>query len=105
MTMHVAADSPRNRHAELAFTDTGIASHLIGQDAFRLSELDGAAGQMIENFVIVELARQLTWDQSGAGGINHLARHMLGRLNCRKKAMHARRRVVVREDRAILLMP
>jgi predicted AAA+ superfamily ATPase len=46
---------------KLAFTDTGIASHLIGQDAARLAEPDGAAGPMIETFVLMELARQLTW--------------------------------------------
>jgi len=46
---------------KLAFTDTGIACHLIGQDAARLDEPDGAAGQVLENFVVMELARQLTW--------------------------------------------
>jgi uncharacterized protein len=46
---------------KLAFTDTGIAAHLIGQDAARLGEPDGAAGPMIETFVLMELARQLTW--------------------------------------------
>jgi predicted AAA+ superfamily ATPase len=46
---------------KLAFTDTGIASHLLGQDAARLGEPDGAAGPMIETFVLMELARQLTW--------------------------------------------
>lgn len=46
---------------KLAFVDTGIASHLIGQDAVRLGEPGGAAGAMMENFVVMELARQLTW--------------------------------------------
>jgi len=46
---------------KLAFVDTGIASHLLGQDATRLGEPDGAAGPMIETFVLMELARQLTW--------------------------------------------
>ncbi|HEX6526311.1 MAG TPA: DUF4143 domain-containing protein [Streptosporangiaceae bacterium] len=46
---------------KLAFLDTGIASHLLGQDAARLGESDGAAGAMIETFVLMELARQLTW--------------------------------------------
>jgi uncharacterized protein len=51
---------------KLAFTDTGIACHLIGQDAGRLGEPGGAAGQMLENFAVMELARQLTWsDQRG----------------------------------------
>jgi predicted AAA+ superfamily ATPase len=46
---------------KLAFTDTGIASHLLGQDATRLGAPDGAAGSMIETFALMELARQLTW--------------------------------------------
>jgi uncharacterized protein len=58
---HRAIGTPK-----LAFTDTGIASHLIGQDAFRLGEPDGAAGQMLENFVTMELARQLTWSSERA---------------------------------------
>lgn len=48
---------------KLAFVDTGVACHLIGQDAMRLGEPGGAAGPMMENFVLMELARQLTWSQ------------------------------------------
>jgi predicted AAA+ superfamily ATPase len=48
---------------KLAFVDTGIACHLIGQDALRLGEVGGAAGPMMENFVAMELARQLTWSE------------------------------------------
>jgi hypothetical protein len=51
---------------KLAFTDTGIASHLLGQDATRLGDPDGAAGPMIETFVLMELARQLTWSSERA---------------------------------------
>jgi len=51
---------------KLAFTDTGIACHLLGQDATRLGEPDGAAGPMIETFVLMELARQLTWSAERA---------------------------------------
>jgi uncharacterized protein len=47
--------------SKLAFVDTGIACHLIGQDAVRLGEPDGAGGAMLENFAVMELARQLTW--------------------------------------------
>ena len=49
---------------KLAFVDTGIVCHLIGQDAARLDEPDGAAGQVLENLVVMELARQQ--DQSPA---------------------------------------
>jgi uncharacterized protein len=58
---HRAIGTPK-----LAFTDTGIACHLIGQDTVRLIQPDGAAGQMIENFVTMELARQLTWSAQRA---------------------------------------
>jgi uncharacterized protein len=48
---------------KLAFVDTGVASHLIGQDAARLGEPGGSAGPMMENLVAMELARQLTWSE------------------------------------------
>jgi predicted AAA+ superfamily ATPase len=48
---------------KLAFVDTGIACHLLGQDLNRLDAPGGASGQMMENFVLMELARQLTWSE------------------------------------------
>jgi predicted AAA+ superfamily ATPase len=51
---------------KLAFVDAGIACHLLGQDDRRLAEPDGASGPMMENFVLMELARQLTWSQARA---------------------------------------
>jgi uncharacterized protein len=51
---------------KLAFVDTGIACHLLGQDPSRLGEPGGAAGPMLENFVQMELARQLTWSEERA---------------------------------------
>lgn len=48
---------------KLAFVDSGVACHLLGQDANRLGEPGGAAGAMMENFVLMELARQLTWSE------------------------------------------
>lgn len=48
---------------KLAFVDTGVACHLIGQDAARLGEPGGLAGPMMENLVAMELARQLTWSE------------------------------------------
>ncbi len=48
---------------KLAYVDSGLASHLVGQDVARLSEPDGAAGPMMENFVLMELARHLTWSE------------------------------------------
>lgn len=51
---------------KLAFVDTGIACHLVGQDVGRLADPGGAAGSMMENFVLMELARQLTWSRERA---------------------------------------
>jgi predicted AAA+ superfamily ATPase len=51
---------------KLAFVDTGIACHLIGQDPGRLDEPGGAAGPVLENFAVMELARQMTWSQERA---------------------------------------
>jgi predicted AAA+ superfamily ATPase len=51
---------------KLAFVDSGLACHLLGQDATRLGEPDGAAGPMLESFVLMELARQLTWSTERA---------------------------------------
>ncbi len=51
---------------KLAFVDSGIASHLLGQSVARLDEPGGAAGPMLENFVAMEIARQLTWSDERA---------------------------------------
>ncbi|MEU6642284.1 ATP-binding protein [Saccharomonospora sp. NPDC046836] len=51
------------RTPKLAFVDSGVACHLLGQDPNRLAEPGGAAGAMMENFVAMELARQLTWSE------------------------------------------
>ncbi|APE35691.1 hypothetical protein BOX37_19000 [Nocardia mangyaensis] len=52
-----AAGTPK-----LAFVDTGVLGHLLGQGASRLADPGGAAGAVLENFVLMELARQLTWN-------------------------------------------
>lgn len=44
----------------------GLVSDLIGQDPGRLDGPDGAAGPVLENFVVMELARQLTWSEERA---------------------------------------
>jgi predicted AAA+ superfamily ATPase len=58
---HRATGTPK-----LAFVDSGIACHLLGQDAARLGEPGGAAGPVLENFVAMEIARQLTWSDERA---------------------------------------
>lgn len=71
LTKQIPAWSTNHTHRaigtpKLAFVDTGIATHLLGQDATRLGEPDGAAGPMTETFVLMELARQLTWSTERA---------------------------------------
>jgi uncharacterized protein len=51
---------------KLAYVDSGLACHLLGQDPARLGEPAGASGPMVENFVLMELARQLTWNDERA---------------------------------------
>lgn len=46
--------------------DSGIACHLLGQDAIRLGAPGSTAGPMVENFVLMELARQLSWSNERA---------------------------------------
>ncbi|NNH70042.1 ATP-binding protein [Nocardia uniformis] len=51
---------------KLAFVDTGLLCHLLGQGPARLADPGGAAGTVLENFVLMELARQLTWSDERA---------------------------------------
>lgn len=47
---------------KVAFIDSGIAAYLLGQNTARLSELTSTAiGPLMEGFVLMELARQLSW--------------------------------------------
>jgi predicted AAA+ superfamily ATPase len=69
---HRAVGTPK-----LAFVDTGIASHLIGQDTARLADPGGAAGPMLENFAAMELARQLTWSSQRVRQFHYRTRDKL----------------------------
>lgn len=47
---------------KVAFVDSGIAAYLLGQNQARLSHLTSPMiGPLMEGFVLMELARQLTW--------------------------------------------
>jgi uncharacterized protein len=48
---------------KLTVTDSGLAGHLAGLTARRLRRVDTAAGPLLENFVLGELGRQLTWTE------------------------------------------
>ncbi|MET8155028.1 ATP-binding protein [Sphaerisporangium sp. NPDC005289] len=51
---------------KLAFVDSGIAANLLGADARSLIRPEGAFGPLLEGFVLMELARQLSWSQERA---------------------------------------
>ena len=51
---------------KLYFTDTGLAARLLNVDSEALEERTPAAGQLLENFVIAEIMKQLTWSKARA---------------------------------------
>ena len=51
---------------KLAFVDSGIAANLLGVDVRSLLRPGGPFGPLLEGFVLMELARQLTWSQQRA---------------------------------------
>ncbi|GAA4383029.1 ATP-binding protein [Agromyces bauzanensis] len=52
--------------AKVAMVDSGIAANLIGQDAASLRRLESPLGGLVEAFVAMEMARQLTWSRTRA---------------------------------------
>jgi uncharacterized protein len=48
---------------KVAFVDSGVATSLLGLDAKALGELGGPLGPLLEGFVMMEIARQLTWSE------------------------------------------
>ncbi|MEN3536130.1 ATP-binding protein [Microbispora sp. ZYX-F-249] len=46
---------------KVAFVDSGVAANLLGADARSLVRPEGRFGPLLEGFVLMELARQLTW--------------------------------------------
>jgi predicted AAA+ superfamily ATPase len=51
---------------KVAFVDSGIAANLLGADARNLIRPDGQLGPLLDGFVLMELARQLTWSRERA---------------------------------------
>ncbi|MEO3887460.1 ATP-binding protein [Nonomuraea sp. B5E05] len=52
--------------SKIAFVDSGIAANLLGIDARGLVRPNGLFGPLLEGFVLMELARQLTWSDTPA---------------------------------------
>ena len=51
---------------KLAFVDSGVAANLLGADVRSLLRPGGQFGPLLEGFVLMELARQLTWSHQRA---------------------------------------
>jgi len=49
---------------KLILTDTGIMGHLVGANDERLQESGVMFGQFLENFVVMELIKQITWSRT-----------------------------------------
>jgi uncharacterized protein len=54
------------RSPKLILTDTGVAAHLIGASLEQLQLRPHLLGPLLENFVAVELLKQLSWSQTRA---------------------------------------
>ena len=52
--------------AKVAMVDSGIAANLLDRDAGSLSQPTGQLGPLLEGFVAMEIARQLTWSRQRA---------------------------------------
>lgn len=52
--------------AKLAFVDSGIAANLLDQDAGSLRRPGSPLGGLVEAFVAMEIARQLSWSETRA---------------------------------------
>jgi predicted AAA+ superfamily ATPase len=50
----------------VTFVDSGIAANLLGADARSLLRPGGQFGPLMEGFIAMELARQLTWSAERA---------------------------------------
>lgn len=60
--------------AKAAFVDSGIAANLLDQDAASLKRQDAPVGGLLEGFVAMELARQLTWSRTRAEQFHYRTR-------------------------------
>jgi hypothetical protein len=69
--------SRTSKTPKVAFTDSGIAANVIGADARSLVRPGGAFGPLLEGFVLMELARQLTWSQTRAELFHYRTKDMV----------------------------
>jgi uncharacterized protein len=63
--------------AKVALVDSGLAAHLVGMGAAELRSLESPLGPLLEGFVTMEIARQLTWSATGAAMFHYRTRDQL----------------------------
>ena len=61
-----SATKRATQREKLVFVDSGLGAHLGGLTLANISRNESVAGQLLENFVIGEICRQLTWSDMGA---------------------------------------
>ena len=61
-----SATKRATQREKLFFVDSGLAAHLAGLTETNLSRHEASIGQLLENFVIGEVCRQLSWSSAGA---------------------------------------
>ncbi len=69
-----SATTRATRARKLVFVDSGLCAHLAGLTAQRLVRDPARAGALLENFVIGELMRQLTWSNEFARAFHYRTR-------------------------------
>ncbi|MFF3666978.1 ATP-binding protein [Microtetraspora malaysiensis] len=62
---------------KVAFVDSGVAANLLGVDARSLVRPEGPFGPLLEGFVLMELARQLTWSDQRAELFHYRTKDMI----------------------------
>lgn len=63
--------------AKVALVDSGLAAHLVGMGAGELRSLESPLGPLLEGFVAMEIARQLTWSATEAEMFHYRTRDQL----------------------------
>ena len=69
-----SATTRATRARKLVFVDSGVCAHLAGITTERAKRDQTRAGSLIENFVIGEIMRQLSWSNSFARAYHYRTR-------------------------------
>jgi hypothetical protein len=59
------------QHEKLHFVDTGLLANMLGVNEMRVAEDDQLTGRLLENFVVMEIVKQLDWADADAGAFHY----------------------------------